>query len=336
MKSPTRIFSPLIQRFAMTIALCFLHASLLRAEETTAKPQSAEAQQPRLVSLVLLLSEPRTLDAGGVAHAISQALGAELTEDAVSAKPPSFVVKVGSSRFAVNSVNEPYFAESEKLAAELKDPHLAQAIRKNRAWLSVDWLDKDDQADLRKVYQQIGKTIVQFVREDTLAVYSPDTDQFHLNDKTLAGHLKSDDPLHDLVPAGLVNAETGDNEITIDDNDPQLMAAQAEAKKSWPEFMTAFKQRGKDQYFGVKGRILEGDNAEYLWLQVTDIDDTLIHGKLDNDPTDLKKIARGADLHIPIADVDDWLYSTGTGKEDFKGGYTLRLFDQLAQDGQKK
>jgi hypothetical protein len=40
------------------------------------------------------------------------------------------------------------------------------------------------------------------------------------------------------------------------------------------------------------------------------------------------------DLHIPIADVDDWLYSTGAGK-DTQGGYTLRLFDELAQARQK-
>lgn len=335
MKTPTRNSSALIQRFALLSALCFIPGSLLRAEETTAKPKPAEAQQPRLISLVLLLDEPRTLDAGAVAHAISQALGIEVPEDAVSAKPPSFVVNAGSSRFAVNSVDEPYFAESDKLAAELKDPPLAQAIRNNRAWLSVDWLEKDDQADLRKVYQQIGKAISQFVRKDTLAVYSPDTDQFHLNDKTLVGHLKSDDPLHDLVPAGLVNAETADNKVTIDDDDPQLMAAQAEARKSWPEFMQAFKARTKDQYFAVKGRLLEGDKGEYLWLQVSDIDDTLIHGKLDNDPADLKKVTRGADLHIPIADVDDWLYTTGVGNDDTKGGYTLRLFDQLAQAKQK-
>jgi uncharacterized protein YegJ (DUF2314 family) len=327
--------SALTQCFALLSALCFIPGSRLQAENTPPKPKPAAAQPQRLVSLVLLLNEPRTLDAAGVAHALSQALGAEVPEAAVTAKPPSFVVKTASGQFAINSVSEAYFAESDQLAAELKDPSLASAIRKHRAWLSVDWLEKDERADLRKVYQQIGQTIAQFVRQDTLAIYSPDTDQFHLNDKTLLGHLKSDDPLHDLVPAGLANAETADDQITIDDDDPQLLAAQAEARKSWPELMQAFKARTKDQYFAVKGRILEGDKAEYLWLQVSDIDDTLVHGKLDNDPADLKKVARGADLHIPIADVDDWLYSTGAGKDDIKGGYTLRLFDQLAQARQK-
>jgi uncharacterized protein YegJ (DUF2314 family) len=111
-----------------------------------------------------------------------------------------------------------------------------------------------------------------------------------------------------------------------------IIAAQAQAKANWPEFIAAFKARTKDQYFAVKGRILEGDKGEYLWLQVTDIDDTLVHGRIDNDPADLKKVTRGADIHIPITDVDDWLYETGeAGAQSTKGGYTLRVFDEIAQ-----
>ena len=112
------------------------------------------------------------------------------------------------------------------------------------------------------------------------------------------------------------------------------MQRQAEARKNWPEFMKAYQAREKDQYFAVKGRILEGANVEYMWLQVTSIDDTLVHGKLDSDPETLKKVKRGAELHMPIADVDDWLFSTGKGESH--GGYTLRLFDALAQAKAKK
>ena len=335
MKVQPTTSSALIQRFTLLAALCFISGSVLRAADTPPKPQPPEPESQRLVSLVLLLSEPRTMDAGAVAHAVSKAEGSEVPEGAVVAQPPSFIVKAGPGRFAIHSVGEPYFAESDKLAAELKDPTLAKAIRQHRAWLSVDWIEKDEKADLRKVYQQIGLILAQLVRKDTLAVYSPDTDQFHLSDATLLGHLKSEDPLQDLYPAGVAAAEDG--KVTISSDDPQLIAAQTEADERWPEFLRAFKERGKDQYFAVKGRILEGDKGEYLWLQVSDIDDKLVHGKLDNDPATLKKIARGADLHIPIDEVDDWLYSTGSGKdassgkEEVKGGFTLRLFDQLAK-----
>ena len=334
MKKPSKIPSVTIQCLALLSLLCFIPGAYLKANDETSKSKTVDAKQQRLISLVLLLSEPRTIDAAAIAHAVSHALGVEVSDDAVTAKPPSFVVKAGTRRFAINSVDEPYFAEGEKLATELNNASLSNAIRKNRAWISVDWMENDDKADLRKVYLQISLIIAQFVRKDTLAIYSPDTDQFHLNDATLLGHLKSADPLHDLVPAGLAAAEgaTKDSTITISSDDPQLVAAQEQAEEHWPEFLKAFKERTKDQYFAVKGRILEGDKGEYLWLQVSDIDDKLIHGKLDNDPTDLKKVARGADLHIPIADVDDWLYSTisDKGQEEIIGGYTLKVFDQLA------
>ncbi len=336
MKLSSSLSSLRLQCVALVTAFGFLAGTSLQAEDTTVAPPAAtpttppaQAESQRLISLVLLLGEPRTLDAAAVAHAVSKALGTEVPEDAITAKPPSFVVKTANGQFAINSVGESYFTDSDKLADEVKLPALGGAIREHRAWLSVDWLEKDDKADLRKVYQQVSQIIAQFVRRDTLAIYSPDTDQFHLNDKTLLGHLRSDDPLHDLVPAGL--AAAADSKVTIDDDDPKLQAAQAEAKANWPTFIAAFKARAKDQYFGVKGRILEGDKGEYLWLRVTDIDDTLIHGRLDNDPADLKKVVRGADLHIPIAEVDDWLYTTGAGNEDTKGGYTLRVFDEIAQ-----
>ena len=81
---------------------------------------------------------------------------------------------------------------------------------------------------------------------------------------------------------------------------------------------------------------MEGENSEFMWLQVTKIDDKLIHGLLDNNPVALKEAKHGTDVHISIDDVDDWLYSTGPGKEDVKGGYTLRVFDELAQAEPKK
>ena len=333
MKTPFSSPSLIIRRLALVTLVGVASSALLKAADTPSKPKVTEAQHPRLVSLVLLLSETRTLDAGAAAKAVSVALGREVPESAVSSTPPSFMVKTPVGRFVINSVAEPYFDDSIKLAAELKDKALASAVSTHRAWLSVDWAEQDKKADLRLIYQHIGKITAQFVTKDTLALYSPDTDQFHINDPSLLDHLKSADPLQDLVPAGIIAAESN---VTINEDDPLLMKAQAEARARWPEFVKAFKERTKDQYFAVKGRVLEDSNGEYLWLQVTEIDDHLVHGVLDNDPELLKKIVRGADLHIAIADVDDWLYTTGSGKGEPVGGFTLRLFDQLAQAALKK
>ncbi len=329
MKTSFTSVSRHIQRFALLSAFGLLSGAAFSA------PDVPVATPPhRMISLVLLLKEPRSLDATTVTKAVSLGWGAQVPESAVTASPPSFVVKSAPGRYAINSVDKPYFTDSSKLANEVKDPALAGAIREHRAWMSVDWLGNDDTADLRVVYQHISQIIVQFIGKDTLAIYNPDTDQFRLNDATLVEHLNSPDPLQSLIPAGVDGTTAAADTVTINDDDPQLLAAQAEARKNWPEFMQAYQARGKDQYFAVKGPILEGDNTEYMWLQVTSIDDTLVHGKLDSDPETLKKVERGADLHIPIADVDDWLYSTG--KDESHGGYTLRLFEKLAQAKEKK
>jgi uncharacterized protein YegJ (DUF2314 family) len=317
------------RRFALLTALGLLSAAALPAADG---PETAKTH--RMISLVLLLSQPRTLDTAAVASAVSHGWNATVPESAVSVIPPSFLVNSATGNYAINSVDKPYFTDSAKLADEVKDPALAGAIREHRAWLSVDWLGNDDKADLRVVYQHISQIIVQFIGKNTLAIYNPDTDQFHANDATLIEHLNSPDPLQSLIPAGVAGTTASADTVTINDDDPQLLAAQAEARKNWPEFMQAYQAREKDQYFAVKGRILEGASVEYMWLQVTSIDDKLVHGKLDSDPETLKKVKRGAELHIPIDEVDDWLYSTSKGESH--GGYTLRLFDALTQAKAKK
>jgi len=56
-----------------------------------------------------------------------------------------------------------------------------------------------------------------------------------------------------------------------------LKAVEAEALKGWPEFVKAFREKSGTE-FVVKGRISEGDNAEYMWLSVTSIDGEKVHG----------------------------------------------------------
>ena len=105
MKTPATFSSAVIHRLALLAAPLLIGGSMsLAADEAPAKPPQPEAQTKRLISLVLLLSEPRTLDAGAIAHAVSHAVGSEVSEEAVTAKPPSFVVKAGP-RFEVLAQN---------------------------------------------------------------------------------------------------------------------------------------------------------------------------------------------------------------------------------------
>lgn len=288
------------------------------------KEQAEPKKQDRLVSLVLLLREPRQLDEHTLANTVSEAVGIAHSHDKnslnfVVAKPPYYQVKLKSNRFIVNNIDKPYFEEGDKLAEEIKDLKLRKAVTEHRAWLSIDWAEKEAPADLKTVYQEIGKMAVALAGPDTLAVYSPDTDRLSLYNKSVAKQLKGEDPLQAFAGAAASNV------ISISSDDPKLKAAEAEAKKRWPEFVNAFKEKDGDK-FAVKGRIVEGDNAEYMWLSVTAIGGEEIHGKLDNEPAGLTKLKLGQDLHIKIDEVDDWLY-VGSDKQP-RGGFTMEALKE--------
>lgn len=168
------------------------------------QPQAAaatEAQQgERLISLVLLLSSPRKPTHELIAHAISEGLGVKISKDAVITKPPYHLVTVGDDKFIINDIGQPYFENSAQVADEIKNPNLSRAVRDHRAWISVDWVDVEQKGDLRKVYQMIGKMVAHLSGKDTLAVYSPDMDQFVLWAPAVRQGLESDDPLAVFEP----------------------------------------------------------------------------------------------------------------------------------------
>jgi uncharacterized protein YegJ (DUF2314 family) len=130
-------------------------------------------------------------------------------------------------------------------------------------------------------------------------------------------------------PLQIFDSGTDDSEsIAIEDSDPRLQAAQAKARKAWPEFTKAFAAKAGSE-FAVIGRIVEGENAEYLWLSVVSIEGDKVHGKLDNAPVELTNLKMGQDLHILISEVDDWIY---VGTDDVPvGGFTRDALTQSRQ-----
>ena len=172
------------------------------AQQPQGAPTGGEAKKgERLISLVLLLSSPRKPSHGLIAHAVSEGLGTKISTDAVVSKPPYHLVNVGDDKFVINDIAQPYFEESAKVADEIKNANLRRAVRDHRAWISVDWVSTDQKTDLRKIYQMIGKMVAHLSGKDTLAVYSPDMDQFALWAPTVRQGLESDDPLAVFEPA---------------------------------------------------------------------------------------------------------------------------------------
>lgn len=325
----------------VALAAVITSATLLRAAPPAASaPQAESKKQDRLISLVLLLNAPRKLSEHTLANAVSQALGTahshdESSDTSVVAKPPYYLVKLDSGRFVINTIEGPYFTDTDKLAQEIQDPKLRDAVHEHSAWLSIDWAEKGEPQDVKRVYQQIGKIAAALAGPDTLAIYSPEADQFALYGTEAAASLRGDDPLQGFAAAPAEPAASeasGEQTVAMSDDDPKLKAAENEARKTWPGFVRVFKSKaGKN--FAVKGKLIEGDSAEYMWLNVTEVDGERVHGTLANDPSDLKGFKLGQDLHIKTSDVDDWLYMDNKGEKH--GGFTVKVLKTASATSHK-
>ena len=312
------------------LCLTFFSVSAIaedKPQADTAKPAAEAANKERLLSLVVLFHEPLKLDEHTVGNLVSQALGVKHSHDEtkgsfVVSKPPYYLVKLKSGSYVINNIAKPYIQEDDKMLDDIKEPELRKAVAAHHAWVSIDWASREAPADVQQCYQDMGKIAAALAGHEALAVYNPEIDDFTLYSDAVAKMLRSDDPLQ-VFDGG------GSDVVSIGDDDPQLLAAEAEAKKGWHDFVHAFRDKaGKE--FAVKGRIVEGDNAEYLWLSVDSIDETKIHGRLDNEPATVTNLKMGQDLQIKVEDVDDWIYLNSEHKP--VGGFTIKVFDERAKE----
>lgn len=317
---------------SLTIASAFLLTAALAAnssageaakepDEAALKAHTAESaktvpeKRGRLISFVVLLKEPRKLEEKSLGDTVSKAVGidpATVDKGFVVAKPPYYKIELKSGVYVINNIDQPYFENAEELAKEIKDPDLRGAVASHHAWVAVDWAGKEEPADLRATYGDMGKIAAALARPDALAIYSPEEGQLSVFNVNVATAMTGSDPLQ-------IFDDASEDTVSISDDDPKVHEAQAKARKAWPEFARAFQAKaGKN--FAVNGRIVEGDNSEYLWLMVTSIDADKVHGTLDNAPVALTTLKMGQDLHVNVSEVDDWIY---IGKDEVPvGGFT--------------
>lgn len=302
-------------------------AHAAQAAPAAGAPALPSAKHDRLISIVVLLSAPRPLDERVLGKAVSEALGVKRSNDSsdesfVKAKPPYYRVQLESGAYVLNNLDKIYCEDGGKLVENIKDPELQKTVASHKAWLSIDWAGKEEPEDLLIAYQNMGKIVAALAGPDVLALYSPEIDQFSPWNETVQKSLSGEDPLEVFGGAAEVGAA-----VPMRDDDPLLQAAEAEARKRWPEFVQAYESKS-GQAFAVKGRIVEGKNVEYLWLAVSSLEKDLVHGKLDNRPLGLTTLRMGQDLHIQVSDVDDWVYLDAEKRP--VGGFTGAVLDQAS------
>jgi uncharacterized protein YegJ (DUF2314 family) len=115
-----------------------------------------------------------------------------------------------------------------------------------------------------------------------------------------------------------------DTVVSVSDTDPEMNAAMAEAKRRWPEFVSAFREQNGER-FSAKYPFPKSTGAvEHVWFSVSAINADQVTGTIDNDPVGDIGHKRGETVTVPSRDISDWLYSV-KGKKEVVGGFTIKV-----------
>lgn len=281
---------------------------LRRSNEDVGNGENPEGDAPPENSLVLWLKEPRFLDASILSQTAERAFGVTFGEgeDAggfVVGKENHYILQLGELWFIIHYRDRNYFEEPDAVAKGMNELRRVNAVRLHTAWLSVDYLRGPAAADTEEIMGKISTMVFELAGVgDVLALYHPKTGRIAPWSNELKGFVtgRSTDEVFESTASVPVIRVKGDSE--------KMAEAEAEARKHWPEFLSAFHATQEKDGFSVKAPVTEAGNTEYIWISVRAISDGQIHGFLANDPVALGELKIGDFVSVAEADLNDWCY----------------------------
>ncbi len=275
--------------------------------------------EDRPASIVILLQKPRPLNAQILAQLMTKVMGQDVRavvgDDPrdnpnepvgkwwVTGASPHFLAYLHPTSFIIHNFARPYWDDPAEASESIQELRLRKAVKDHTAWISMDVLKNEGATPA--AYRVVARVMANFAGPDCLALYHPPLNRLVPCTEETVEKLKSDDPIKavfqdpDLVPV-----------IPIDDDDPRLKAAEAEARRRFPEFEAAFtKKDGTD--FSIKARISNETNSEHIWVAVDTIAPDVIKGRLGNEPVDLGQLKIGSKVEVRRDKIEDWSFVRG-------------------------
>lgn len=291
----------------------------------------------------LLCAEPAFVDSAAVARFAERAFGVpfvdaggepdrdfdETTDNVVSGGPPDFELSYGGVPLLVRVFDSPV-PGAQKMADEMGPSRVAEALASHLSRICIAArLHPRDSTHSVEVYRLCGRLAAEFFEVNCLAVALLEFSVVYAAEPAMAWKLRSDDPV-----AAFQSRERGPL-FRVRADDPDMMAAIAEARARWPEFVAEFRRRaeqtaatGEAQPPGfVKVPFDSEAGPEFMWLEVTAIEGDFLYGVLNNDPGMTQRVASGDRIRKPLADVSDWILE---GPEP-QGGFTLEALRKIRE-----
>ena len=107
-----------------------------------------------------------------------------------------------------------------------------------------------------------------------------------------------------------VEGKASDPLIRTRENDPELAAAVAEAKRTVSKFVEAYQKKGKgdDVFLIKKGFPATVGQLEHIWIEVQSYDGSTFTGKVGNDPYNVPGLKKDDVVKVKPSEATDWLY----------------------------
>lgn len=114
--------------------------------------------------------------------------------------------------------------------------------------------------------------------------------------------------------------------IAVDEDDPEMVAAIAEAKANVQQFIDALSNPTATQSdFAVKFPVTDGDQVEHMWLMPVRYENGKFRGVINNEPQMVTNVKLGDEVEVAPGEISDWMYFDN---DDFVGGYSVKLLMQ--------
>lgn len=335
---------PVIGWWAILVSLLLLVVGLFGVFKFLLKASNFVPER-ELTSIVLLLEKARRIEPQELATAIERAWGPgaatfatpqELAKDQPSDLPPgmicAYLISKQDRHYSLSVINKPYI-DKEESPPDFNDAAARDTFLRHNAAILIDLHERGNQVEDKDAFRDIGNLAAELPVKP-LMVFTPTYNRVSIWTDEVRETFRSPEPLKVFGEIELVRPS--DSIRNIPGNDPRLVAATAEAKHRWPEFVAAFNARDPDGDAGylVKGKFYDPRDvnlveAEQMWVAVEAIRDTYVAGTLINNPNYIGGVVAGTNVQVTMERLTDWAIM----KED---GVTGAFTDAVILEYQKE
>lgn len=203
----------------------------------------------------------------------------------------------------------------EAIAGCMGELRLRDAFMEHEGFISVHLSDVIPEAFRDHVKECVNKLAAALVDDTTVLVWDIVSNRVSLpTPEVVAALAEGSSEAFETIMWDPIMARAAD--------DADIDKAILEARARFPEFRSAFGAGGLDIAMVKAPFETRTGDPEHMWLDVSEVGDETVKGKLVNKPRDVAGLRECSEVTVPIAELSDWMFVNGEGPH---GGFVERI-----------